>query len=211
MSVDQAGSSEVARHVARTAACLFAQHGYEATSVRAIVEAAGVTKPTLYYHFGSKEGLAQALLHRPLTGLVDTLAAIAAGDGSPVERLERLVDAHFAFCREEPDRARFYYALCVGPHDTDLTAELMKYGPQLDAPIAIVLDVMSETGIVARDRAMDLLFAFRGLIKSRVTDFLYREKTDGVVDLDAALARRLVSDLLYGFAISGRDGQESRR
>ena len=40
--------------------------GYDATPVRAIVEAAGVTKPTLYYHFGSKEGLAQALDPVPL-------------------------------------------------------------------------------------------------------------------------------------------------
>ena len=40
--------------------------GFDATSVREIVEAAGVAKPTLYYYFGSKEGLAQALLTVPL-------------------------------------------------------------------------------------------------------------------------------------------------
>ncbi len=70
-------SSEITRRIARVAAQLFATLGYDATSVRNIVEAAEVTKPTLYYHFQSKEGLAHALL--------DTAHATAGGraDGDP--------------------------------------------------------------------------------------------------------------------------------
>src|SRR3954454_15200663 len=88
-------SSEVARHVARTAAGLFARQGYDATSVREIVAAAGVTKPTLYYHFGSKEGLAQALLHRPLTGLVEALGGIAGERRDPVGGLAGRISGPF--------------------------------------------------------------------------------------------------------------------
>jgi len=40
----------------------FADRGYAGASVQSIVDAAGVTKPTLYYHFDSKAGLFQALL-----------------------------------------------------------------------------------------------------------------------------------------------------
>ena len=36
---------------------LFTRRGYSATTVRELVEAAGATKPVLYYYFGSKEGL----------------------------------------------------------------------------------------------------------------------------------------------------------
>lgn len=46
----------------RQASSLFASRGYDAVSVREIVEAAGVTKPSLYYYFNSKEGLARALI-----------------------------------------------------------------------------------------------------------------------------------------------------
>src|SRR5437660_12620680 len=98
----RAGTSEVARHVARVAARLFAARGYDATPVRAIVEAAGVTKPTLYYHFGSKEGLAQALLTVPMTRLVTTHEEVVADVADPVQALERLIEANFAFCREDP-------------------------------------------------------------------------------------------------------------
>src|SRR5437660_10208662 len=99
----RAGTSEVARHVARVAARLFAARGYDATPVRAIVEAAGVTKPTLYYHFGSKEGLAQALVTVPLTRLAERMRAIVEGPGDPVGALAEVVEAQFDFCRDDPD------------------------------------------------------------------------------------------------------------
>ena len=40
-----------------TALELFHAKGYDAVGVQEIVEKAGVTKPTLYYYFGSKLGL----------------------------------------------------------------------------------------------------------------------------------------------------------
>src|SRR3954452_11725538 len=90
-----------AREIARAAAKLFAATGYDATSVRMIVKAAGVTKPTLYYHFGSKEGLAQALVTVPMNGLIAQLKAILESPGDPVVALEQMVEANFAFCRED--------------------------------------------------------------------------------------------------------------
>jgi AcrR family transcriptional regulator len=45
-----------------TATELFAEKGYAATSVREIVEKAGVSKPVLYYYFKSKEGLFYAIM-----------------------------------------------------------------------------------------------------------------------------------------------------
>ena len=45
-----------------TASYLFAEKGYASTTVKEIVARAGVSKPVLYYHFQSKEGLYYALL-----------------------------------------------------------------------------------------------------------------------------------------------------
>ena len=45
-----------------TATELFAEKGYAGTSVREIVDRAGVSKPVLYYYFQSKEGLFYAIL-----------------------------------------------------------------------------------------------------------------------------------------------------
>ena len=43
---------------------LFHARGYDAVGVQEIAEMAGVTKPTLYYYFGNKRGLLEALLSR---------------------------------------------------------------------------------------------------------------------------------------------------
>ena len=54
--------STSAERILSTALDLFAIKGYDATSVREICEAAGITKPTLYHFFGSKDGVLQALV-----------------------------------------------------------------------------------------------------------------------------------------------------
>ncbi len=108
-------SSPVARHIARVAARLFATQGYDATSVREIVEGAGVAKPTLYYYFRSKEGLAKALVSVPLADLVEQLRLVVTSEDDPIRCLEQVFEAQFAFCRDDPERGRFLYALIFGP------------------------------------------------------------------------------------------------
>ena len=81
----------IAARIARVAARLFAERGFDATSVREIAEASGVTKPTLYYHFGSKQGLGEAILTRPMAQMARRLAAIAGDEvrgANPIGLLE---------------------------------------------------------------------------------------------------------------------------
>jgi AcrR family transcriptional regulator len=44
-------------HILETALKLFSEKGFEGTGVQDLAESAGVTKPTLYYFFKSKEGI----------------------------------------------------------------------------------------------------------------------------------------------------------
>ena len=50
--------------ILETAESLFARHGYAATSLRDITEAAGANVAAVNYHFGSKEALLVAVLDR---------------------------------------------------------------------------------------------------------------------------------------------------
>ena len=52
-----------------SALTLFYEKGYDAVGVQQIVDAAGVTKPTLYYYFGSKQGLLSCLLEEQFSRL----------------------------------------------------------------------------------------------------------------------------------------------
>ena len=191
-------SSEIASRIARIAAQLFATLGYDATSVRNIVEAAEVTKPTLYYHFQSKEGLAHALLTLPMQRLVAELKGILDGPDDAATKLARLLDAEFAFCRDDPDRARFVYALFFGPQGTALLGEVKQYGAALTELIERAVRGLTAAGLIAPERSDACTAAVRGLVTIYTMDFLYRD-----IELDDGLARRLVMDLIEGFGGRG--------
>ena len=184
----------VAREIARAAANLFAAKGYDATSVSMIVKAAGVTKPTLYYHFGSKEGLAQALVAVPMSELIARLRTIVESPGNPVTALEQMLEAHFAFCRDDPDRSRFVYALFFGPLGSELAAELARFGQALCDVLTGGVRRLAEDGRIATARVDACTVALRGLLVISTMDYLYQGG-----DLGAELAGRLVGDLLRGF------------
>jgi AcrR family transcriptional regulator len=171
-----------------------------------IVEAAGVTKPALYYHFGSKEGLAQALLTVPMDRLLQTLRAILAEACDPFETLVRTFETHFEFAREDPDRARFAFALLFGPPSPELVVpELEKCGPEFAELMAAAVGPLVEAGVVAAERAGACASACRALVVHSMLDYLYKG-----ADLGPGLGRRLVGDLLRGFAEPGTFGRGER-
>ena len=55
---------------------LFYARGYDAVGVQEIAETAGVTKPTLYYYFGSKKGLLETLLETEYAVLRQALESV---------------------------------------------------------------------------------------------------------------------------------------
>ncbi|MFC4943973.1 TetR/AcrR family transcriptional regulator [Pseudonocardia sp. GCM10023141] len=67
--------------VART---LFGEHGYDATSIGAVLAAAGVARGALYHHFPSKEALFDAVLEREMARIAEVVGAAARTAGDPV-------------------------------------------------------------------------------------------------------------------------------
>jgi AcrR family transcriptional regulator len=207
-----------ARDIARVAARLFARDGYEATSVRTIVEAAGVTKPTLYYYFGSKEGLAQAVLMMPMVALAEAMRSILESGTDPVATLVRIVRAHFEFCLEEPDCARFFFALSFGPQGPELMGEIKRKMVALPGLLIEGVRRLAEAGLIAPERVVACATACRGMIVIAMMDYLYRDRhadcgpdgLDNGGNLGAGLAERLVGDLLHGFALPGVTGRGTR-
>lgn len=96
------------------AARLFAARGYDAVSVREIVQAAGVTKPALYYHFGSKEGLANALLEDFFKAADETRARVYASTSDLRELFEVYTREMLALAQEYRNTLAFGFSLWFG-------------------------------------------------------------------------------------------------
>jgi len=103
-----------------TATKLFAEKGYAGTSVREIVDRAGVSKPVLYYYFKSKEGLYYAILEWAADVQQTILNEILATSGTV---LERFID----FYRRVSEGVAQYQHLYKMIHG-------LMYGPPQGAP-----------------------------------------------------------------------------
>ncbi|MDK9717377.1 MAG: TetR/AcrR family transcriptional regulator [Trichlorobacter sp.] len=97
------------------ALALFSTKGYAATSVRELVEAAGVTKPVLYYYFKNKEGLYLALMGDALGDFFQVAEQARTAPGSVTERICGYCTALLDIFVERLPVARLIYAIFYGP------------------------------------------------------------------------------------------------
>ena len=80
---------------------VFAQGGYEATSVEEIAARAKVSKPILYSHFGGKEGLYAVVVDREVEHILSSIAE-AVSSGTARARLEKAALAYLSYVQEHP-------------------------------------------------------------------------------------------------------------
>jgi TetR/AcrR family transcriptional regulator len=167
---------------------LFALHGYAGTSVRAIVEAAGVTKPALYYHFGSKEGLYSALLTSHLKGWLDLVQSIVTSEASVQDRVQRYVQTAVHGAIERPLAVRFVHRACA--HTEQNTPQLDLDWQQQEASLlhALVLEGVERGELTTRNPresalALMAMLQWRAFASLHPDAPLVPEVADHIVDI----------------------------
>ena len=87
------------------ARALFAERGFEATSIEEIANRAGVSKPIVYEHFGSKEGIYEVVKDREVQRLIDEITRSLVGD-HPRVLLEQAAGALLTYIETQTDGFR---------------------------------------------------------------------------------------------------------
>lgn len=151
-----AGSSR--NDVLRSAKRLFANEGYDATTIRAIAADAGVDSALVVRFFGSKERLFEAVLEglRAQIPLMMTTATAGAGSPAPGERGRRWVEAYFRLW-EASETRQAAQALVRGAIGSPGATQIMQDAlnaqfegePELAAVSAMLLGVAVARYIVA--------------------------------------------------------------
>jgi TetR/AcrR family transcriptional regulator len=103
--------------ILRAAMGLFGQKGYAGTSTREICEAAGITKPVLYYYFRDKEHLYRELMIETFNFSRQNLMHASRPRGSLRERLIRVLNEEFRCARENPEQIRFLLRMTFSPEE----------------------------------------------------------------------------------------------
>ena len=80
--------------IINAAARVFAERGYHGASTQDIADVLGIQQASLYYYFRSKEAALEIVCARGVEDFYEAAKAIAAGPGTPREKLTSLIRAH---------------------------------------------------------------------------------------------------------------------
>jgi AcrR family transcriptional regulator len=172
---------------------LWSERGYDAVGVQEIVEAAGVTKPTLYHYFGSKRGLLDALVEEYSTGLRDALSVVAAYDHDLVATLEAVTRAYFAFAQENAEFYRMQLGFWFAPPQSEEFAAILARNVRQHAALERLFEAAAVDHGNMRGRQKAYAATFLGMINTYIGLWL-----NGYATLDADLVYRAVHQFQHG-------------
>ena len=161
-----AGSKEpnARERLLATAIGLFAEKGYAGTSVREIVEQAGVSKPVLYYYFQSKEGLFLAILEMAEKLQKELLARILESAGNVLERLLLLYRRIYAGIAENRNLYKMIHGLIYGPPQGAPDYDLTRYHRHMFDAILKIYNAGVDSGEVKKTAADEVAYLVLSLI-----------------------------------------------
>ncbi len=99
-------SSDMREQLLRAATRLFAERGYDGTSLQSIADAVGIKKPSLLHHFESKDALRQAVLDELLERWRETLPRLMLAATAGRGQFDAVTREIVTFFAEDTNRAR---------------------------------------------------------------------------------------------------------
>jgi len=150
--------------ILETAIGMFAERGYAGTSVREIVEQAGVSKPVLYYYFQSKEGLYLAILEMAESMQKELLARILESPGKALERLLLLYRRIYAGIDQNRNLYKMIHSLIYGPPQGAPDYDLMRYHRLMFDAVRNIFNTAIDGGEVKKVAADEAAYLVLSLI-----------------------------------------------
>lgn len=130
------------RQLLDTALDVFAAAGFHGTSMAAVAEAAGVTKPVLYQHFTSKHDLFLQLLADVGARLGDVILKATADAPGPHAQVTAGFEAYFHFVAE--NEAAFRLLFGSGTFDDDAFSDAVR---QVEGTLAEAVAGLIDAGL----------------------------------------------------------------
>ncbi|MFF9220497.1 TetR/AcrR family transcriptional regulator [Streptomyces viridosporus] len=170
---------------------VYGESGEQGLTVNAVTRASGVSLGSLYHHFGSIDGLVDALLMRWLERLLDETAAALRGADTAREGIGALVRAYLAFVREHRDAALLLHSSRADRVGMERARELRDTQEARVSAFALWL----EPRIAAGELAPLPPSLLESLVLGPVVGASRRWLTIGDIDLDEAA--RLLPDRIW--------------
>lgn len=192
-----------ADHIAERAAELFARKGFAATSIREIADAAGITKPTLYYYFGSKEGLVRHI-HDSVNAVFAAQVEELQSGGLPLApTLERLAGSLLCYADSHPAVVQLLLRLQHLPAGESLIGDLRSVQERNLSMLSRVFGDAAARGDVVSFPPDFLALSYLGALSAHI---LHRVSAPPGARPDPTLSARRFTQLFFqGAAPAGAD------
>jgi len=184
---------------------LFSEKGYEGVSVNELVEAAGITKPTLYYYFGSKEGLFNAVCEANYQLLNAVVAENAVYHPKPhsyhediFQTLTNVAAGYFSFAAENEAFYRLTMANMSMPRSSAVFEVVRKHHFEQYEIIGGMFRKMAKSHGNLRGKEKRLSWSLIGAINawiSLVFSGVYKE------DFSDTAVKEFVSQFMHGIYV----------
>ncbi len=191
MSREQ-NTQQTREHILKVAREQFYRRGYSGVSINEIVDELDVTKPTVYYHFGSKAGLFAALVQDAYDRCYEHRRRSVDRTVSAVEQVYQVVAADFAFCLKETDLARFVIALTFALPE-ERPGDFRSYLTRDYEFLRSIIERGMERGEFKCKDAGEAAIALQGLIAVNIMSFLQMEQAREFLSPERA---RVLADVL---------------
>lgn len=144
--------------IVKAAVRLIRKRGYEQTRVEDIVQALGISQPTFFRYFPSKDGVLREIGLRGFNCKSGQLETELSSDSTTAEKLRRLYESYAS--EVESDRALWQAVVLAGAMDPVRSPEL-RHAEQLT--VGLLRDVLAEgqkRGEITRDFPVSYLAEF---------------------------------------------------
>lgn len=174
---------------------LFSKKGFDSTGVQEICNEAGITKPTLYYYFGSKKGTLDAMIDIYGERMKEMLFKATDYIGDPIKHFTQVLEGQIDFAGKYPQFFKLYMASVTGGAESDLFQAFESFRSQISSIYKVLFK--NSLSLFGNMKDYEILFAqnFKSLVESSALNVLNGEleKTDDTI-------YRIIRAFCYGVA-----------
>ena len=172
---------------------LFSTKGYDAVGIQEIVDAAGITKPTLYHYFGSKKGLLEAIIDALGTPFIKAVKANTQYEFYVANTLNRIAMTWMREAQANPEFYRMQLAMYFTPEGNESHQSIMEWNMKLFQIVETVFITAAEDHGNMKGRHMAYASTFIGMLNTYIG-----MEMNGYCILTEELVSRAVHQYLHG-------------
>lgn len=181
----------------RVALDLFHAKGYDAVGIQEIVDKSGVTKPTLYYYFGSKKGLLQYLLESGYKILQKDIIEIVRVDEKLPQILYQIARRFFNFASAHEKFYLFMLSLFYSGRENEAFQMVL---PFIENYYGYIVEVFEKDTSLKGNIDQRKMYAvgFTGILNHHIMTASYGLLENEMFEISDETTQEIVRQFLYG-------------